>query len=78
VIKHLGVYPAPLLQGEMMIIGTRTPWPYGPGVKTEAGHVALPVNNSLVVPAVEIPCARNYGGVGGTMWSKKPSFSSNI
>jgi len=64
VIKHLGVYPPPLLQGEMMIIGTRTLWPYGPGVKTEAGYVALPVNN--------------FGGVGGTMWSKKPSFLSNI
>ena len=45
-----------------MIIGTRTLWPYGPGVKTEAGYVALPVNK--------------LGGVGGTMWSKKPSFSN--
>ena len=25
---------------------------------------------------VDRPCARDCGGVGGTMWSKKPSFSS--
>src|SRR6266481_2301859 len=66
----------PLLQGEITIIGTRTPSPYGPGVKLDAGYPEEPVNNSLVVPTVEKPCARDMGGVGGTTWSKKPSFSS--
>jgi len=68
----------PLLQGEMTTIGTRTPRPYGPGVLLVAGYDGLPLNSSLVVPAVEIPSARDCGGVGGTIWSKKPSFSSNM
>src|SRR5882762_8654644 len=63
----------PLLQGDMTTIGTRRPRPYGP-----AGYSEFPAKISLVVSTVDTPCARDCGGVGGTMWSKKPSFSSYI
>src|ERR1700704_4599453 len=61
----------PLLQGEMTIMGTRTPNPYGP-----PGHFELPGKISLVVSIMDRPCARDCGTVGGTTWSKKPPFSS--
>ncbi len=61
----------PLLQGEMTTMGTRTPNPYGP-----AAYFGLPGKISLVVSIVDIPWARDCGTVGGTTWSKKPSFSS--
>src|SRR5262249_62131370 len=61
----------PLLHGETTIIGTRTPRPYGP-----AGWLASPGKISLVVGTVDRPCARVWGGVGGTRWSKKPPSSS--
>src|SRR6516162_11947436 len=52
----------PLLHGEMTIIGTRTPNPYGP-----ASYVVFPAKSSLVRSTFETPCARDSGGVGGTM-----------
>jgi len=57
----------PLLHGEITIIGTRTPNPYGPGTKSGTGYDGLPANNSFVVPTVEVPSARDRGGVGGTI-----------
>ena len=63
----------PLLQGEMISMGTRTPRPYGPNT-----WLLSPGNTSLAVLMVERPRARDSGGVGGSIWSKKPSFSSNM
>src|SRR5215831_5527485 len=63
----------PLLQGEMTIIGTRTPRPYGP-----LAYCVLPAKISFTSGTVDNPCAREAGGVGGTTWSNRPSFSSYI
>jgi hypothetical protein len=54
-----------------MIIGTRTPRPYGP-----AGWSGEPGKISFVTATVDRPSARVAGGVGGTRWSKKPPSSS--
>src|ERR1700760_904163 len=63
----------PLLHGEITIIGTRAPNPYGP-----LGYSELPGKISSVIGTVDRPCSCVWGGVGGTTWSKKPSFSSYI
>jgi hypothetical protein len=55
--------------------GTRTPRPYGPGVKTEAGYVVLPVNNSLVVPMPTLKSrARQASSICSTMFDKNDGF----
>src|SRR5262245_4381638 len=63
----------PLLHGETTHIGTRTPRPSGP-----LSYTSLPPKISSLLPTFDSPCSRDSGGVGGTMWSKKPSFSSNM
>src|SRR5262245_34178524 len=62
----------PLLHGDTTIIGTRMPKPYGP-----VGAPGRPAKISLMVLTVDLPCPAN-GGVGGTMWSKKPPSSSYV
>jgi len=58
---------------EITVIGTRTPSPIGPSTKP-----CTPVMISCAMSTVDRRWSREADGTGGTMWSKKPSFSSNI
>src|SRR5215813_9484131 len=63
----------PLLHGETTIIGTRMPRPYGP-----LAFPRLPPKISTLVSTVDRPSVADRAGVGGTRWSKNPSFSSYV
>src|SRR5262245_10872938 len=62
----------PRLHGETTIIGTRGPGPY-----TFPSEWRSVPSGTVLAPA-SAPVGSSDGGHGGGMWSKKPSFSSNM
>jgi hypothetical protein len=75
----------PRLHGEITYSGTRGPSPYGRPRSSAASYFSSPgagwrwySPSVLTEDAPAQPPSTGEGGAGGGMWSKKPSFSSNI